>query len=479
MKLESGTTSDDALTIQRLLNKALSRSRVREDGAVTDDLLDAIRTFQRSSGLKASGQPDARTIEALQMAASMKPPDYQVTIRGNTYLLSKQDYANLVKRIMSQVRREVVPPMRLRVSEARSLWDHFNRLNQRQFVVSAIIEATRGAKFPQESVIRKAENALKSVESATGGGGGPKALQQLHRSLADAERVINQALDPMRIYRRQMIEGGANWVTGLTITKSVAFTTLAILAIPATAGMSSGAVVSGAAAAAGPAAVESIATEVGHGFAGTSKGIGAATTNVLRDTVIAGAIGALTGGKAGGKIIEGVTAQIMRRASGRWASRISSSVITAFIGRALKRGASSALEGAVGDVLSQFRSRPEQLTWDKFFQNVAINMVGGALLGDLEDVLTPRLNDLIKKMPRSIRTRALSGLSDREIAKLSSKGLNTLVNSAYQASAERVLSKARGTESPKQLKQQIVDDLYRDRKFLERLEALASANRRR
>lgn len=478
-RLVVGTTSKDALEVQRALNMARrpGTPKIPEDGAVTDELLDRIRDFQKHCGLQRNGQPDSATMKALALEASSEPMEFQITLRGRTYLLSKRDYQQLVERTIRALRyKGPAGDIAANTRAIRAFWNDMNRNNQRSPFVSFLIESTRGVQLPSESVVKRAEKAAKDVDSALNS----RDLKATYAAMRRAEPIINSARKELYAYRKAVIEGGERWITALTFTKDASFLAVGIMAGPVAASYGAGAIASGVIAGAGTAAVETLSTEVGRGLAGSSEGVGAATKNVLRDAVIGGAIGAIVKGKFAEKIVEGIGAQVARRVSAQWVSRIGQRAATQYIKSALKGALANALEGAASDVLKQFRSNPEKLTWDKFMQSVALNLVSGGVFSKLDDYLTPSSRNLISSLPSNFRrdlSRALGReLTSMELETLIVKAGNTIVTQAWDKSVEQVLSRAKGSEKPELLKRRVVDKTF-DAKMINRLVNLQKTKR--
>lgn len=479
-RLVVGTSSQEARDVQRALNMARRRGgkKLKEDGVVTEELLEAIRNFQKHCGLQRNGQPDGRTMKALAAEASSEPMDLQITLHGRIYLLSKRDYQQLVSRTIRALRfKGPAGQIASKVARIRTEWDHHHNNNRRSPVVSWLIEATRGVDLPPESVVKNAERVAAQVEAALQS----RDLKAAHNAIGRAEPIVNLARRQLLNYRKEVVQGGQNWITALEVTRTAAFVTVGILAVPVAASFGAGAIASGVIAGAGTAAVESLSNEVGKGIAGSSEGAGTAATNVLRDTVIGGAIGALTRGKFAEKIVEGVGAQIARRATASWMRQVSQRTAVRYIGVLLKGSLSSALEGAISDALGQLRSNPEMMTWDKFMTNIALNLVSGGLFAKLDGVLDPRARSLVANMPANTRRELLRGMgsniSNRDLEQLFSGAGSAAIQKAYGAAVDQVLSRAKGTESPQVIRQKVLEKTF-DKKLIARLVDLQKVKQR-
>lgn len=486
-RLQIGTTSREAFNVQQALNMARrpGTPKIPEDGAYTEELADRIRAFQKHCGLQRNGQPDALTMKALALEASSEPMELQITIRGRTYLMTKRDYNNLVDRTIKALRyKGPAGEIAANTAAIRAFWNQMNRTNRQSPVVSFLIETTRGVTLPQESVVKRAEKAARDVESALNS----RDLKAVYVAMRRAEPIVNGARKQLYAYRKEVVQGGQNWITALEFTRDASFLAVGIMAGPVAASYGAGALASGAIAGAGTAAVETLATEVGHGIAGSSQGVGAATTNVVLNTLVGGSIGAITGGQIGDKIITGVGNQVVRRISSQWVRRVGQRAATKFIIKIMKTALAGALEGAITDILNQAKRNPEKLTWEKFMQSIAINMVTAGVFAHLDDVLLqPRMEHLVSMLPKSFKREFARGLGrkardEMEINELLTKALTSVGNSAitstWNKGVERAMNRASGNEKPQVLQQRIVESAF-DRMMAQRLATIASAQPRR
>jgi len=112
-KLVVGVSSKEAHQAQVALNRARppGHKKLLEDGMATNELLDAIRAFQKRCGLQRNGQPDAATMKALAIEASSEPMELQITLRGRIYVMSRRQHQHLVDRTIRALRysRRIIP----------------------------------------------------------------------------------------------------------------------------------------------------------------------------------------------------------------------------------------------------------------------------------------------------------------------------------------------------------------------------------
>lgn len=472
-----GTSDTEAQEVQNLLYAAGYKvDNVK--GYVTRAFVETLMRFQRDSAIRPTGEVDDLTMEALRFAVQCEPADYEIVLRGKRYLLSRGDYRILQRRICETFRKGAFHDMRWRVIEARTTYDTLRELSQEQYVVGWLIDAYTGATFPKEGPLKAAEGQLAGVEAALKS----QDVKKLHAAIPPAEAQINKALAEIRAYRKTVIEGGGAWVSALDFTKTAAFTALGVMAGPAVATLGMGAVATGFVAGAGTAAVEAIAFEVGKGLAGTSQGAGAATANVLRGSFIGGTVGAIARGKYAEKIVKGVSGKVAARISSGWARGVAKGTVAKFTAKVLQNSTSNVLEGAMSDVLGQFKANPKKLTAEKFFDNLARNAAVGAVMGEFDKVFEPKAADFVRQMPGSARKELLKHLGDRNVDKaltdLFHKSASDTVKKAWEDALDSVLAGAKGTESPRELQKRAMERMF-DRTLNQALIRIAVKNSRR
>jgi hypothetical protein len=453
------TSDEEAIHVQQLLY-ACGYKVDNTQGDVTKAFLSTLKRFQVDSALRPTGKPDNKTLAALEFASVCSPPTKEIRIGGKRYLLTDAEYDIMQRKAAAQFRRDCLQAFKHRVIEIRSDWDHFHDLNNDQYIVSSLVDIFGGPSLPDLKYVLNAESALKDVIRALDSNN----IERLRKETLKAEPVINKALDKMRSYRKGVIKSGGSWVSNLTFVKSAAFITLGVLAVPFTASLGAGAVLSGVVASAGTQALDSISTEVGKGFAGTSKGLKSAVTGVVKDTVIAGATGALSKGKYASKLFNGVGAKVLKRIPpGGVMSRISEKTTTKYVVSYMKGSAVKATEGAIQDGLSLVKT-DNKMTWDKFIGNVAKNLISGGLFTKLDSVLEPVANDIVKVMPKASKEALLKGLgdvaTDKTLVDLFKGGGEKILTGKWDATVEQVLKSSNGSESPEQLKRKVVSKVF-------------------
>ncbi len=285
-RLEIGTTSREALQAQQALNMARrpGEPRVPEDGAYTEELANRLRDFQKRCGLQRNGQPDALTMKALALEASSEPMKYEVRYNRRLYLLSERDRNQLMARLCRALNAPTGPAgeVAAKTYAMRQFWDHHNRLNRSSPVISFLIELTATVQLGPEGRVKRCEAINAQIQAAINS----RDLEAAYIALRKAEPILNSARKHFVRYRDAVDRAGGNWITALEFTKNTSFLAVGLMAGPVAASYGAGAAASGLIAGAGTAAVESIATEVGHGLAGSSQGLGTASANVLRDTLV-------------------------------------------------------------------------------------------------------------------------------------------------------------------------------------------------
>ncbi len=128
--------------------------------------------------------------------------------------------------------------------------------------------------------------------------------------------------------------------------------------------------------------------------------------------------------------------------------------------------------------MNTFRSRPEQLTWDKFMQNIALNLISGGVFSRLDKVLDPRAQNIVANMPMNVRRDLLRGLgrkaTDKDLEKLVSAVGDNVIQGAYNAAVADVLKRATGKETPQVIQQRVIEKTL-DRMMIARLIAVQNA----
>lgn len=472
---EPNTSSAIVLEAQKLLNKSALQCRAPEDGAFDKTTLTAIKAFQTESGLRPTGVLDDGLMRILKGAANKPNPSKQVTINGKVYLFTDSEYKLLVKRIA----REFEPAMimlRGAVSEARGIWDAQSRNNKDQYIVSWCIEVYAGTKLPPESLIKSAESGVKAAESALKSGD----LAAFSKIFPKAEKQANDARVKMRSYLSKIIDGGEGLVTGLQIVSTTSFVIVGIIAAPVAASYGAGAITAAVIAGAGTSAVESIANEVGKGIAGSSKGIGDASFNVLADSFIGGSIGALVKGKAGEKIIAKIGPLVASKLGGKLFEKASQKAVTAFVISYFKNNGAAILEGCMTDVMKEYKSNASGLSVEKFVGIVSKQVATAGVFGKFGKAGDVGAKAILGKMSGSVKKDLLKSLGDKaKEADLLPIFASVLEETGKELSGkvyDKVLSSATGKESPDQIEAKILGEFASNKKLIDAVKAQAEKN---
>lgn len=374
-----------------MLNKIIGpKPPLDVDGVFGEKTIAALKEFQKKAGLKQTGEVDAATAPVI--ARAMKTgkiekdqPEVFVDIGGGKYAgFTQKEWKSEQKKMADKLLAGPVREAKMKVAEAKATWEHFNELNSDQYIVSFFIETTRGAKLPSKSLIDKAEKAASDLESLAKA----QDFAGFMRRARTGSGEINAALDEMRKYRSEMIDGAGNWITGLEGTKWASFTILSIYAAPvAAASLGTGVVASAVVGGAAVKGLESAAGEIGNLSAGNAKGQdpGGMVSRVIIDTATGAITGWLSkGGGAGGKsVVEAITRGITENIGKKLVAKgVSEKAVEYVVKYVMSEGGKKALEGAVSDAAKALKGDPK-MTVEQFVANVVKNFGTGVALGPL------------------------------------------------------------------------------------------------
>ncbi|MFC1706783.1 peptidoglycan-binding protein [Planctomycetota bacterium] len=362
----------------------------------------AISSFQRRHGIQpATGVLYDRTIIALDRAAMQGgycdiPPErrntstsarvssggsdtgsrnryLEIEYEGQRYWLTPEEYRAFVKQMISKLRKGAYREIDIKTASARTLWDHFDELNDDQWAVSWLVELTRRVDLPSEYMITDAESSRDEVKKALDSGN----LHEVVKQVRDAEHTVNYALDRMRSYRSEMIEGGGNWVTGLKVTSTVCFTIAGVAAGPVLGPVVGSAALQGVIIGAGTGLLSTAGTEIGQSIAGTQDGkiLGPLIKNTLT--------GALAGGA--GALAQKIAGPLSRR----FVDKIGAQAFGSMGRTAALELVKNTIAGSANGLVSQAISSAAKLMDDPkytikdFTWDVTISAVQGGLCGHI------------------------------------------------------------------------------------------------
>ncbi len=466
---EPNTSSGVVLEAQKLLNKAARQTRAPESGAFDKSTVAALKQFQIESGLRPTGVLDDKVMEILRKTATQEPPKWQVTVNGKVYLLTEGDHRKLVEK----VKGEFKGPMRqlkAAVDEARFLYNDMKKLRSDQYIVGWCIEAYKGVNLPPESQIKSAEKAVEAAQKMLDAGN----LRGFALVFPKASEEATRARVAMKKYLSAIIDGGESLVTGLELVRDTSFVVVGVIAAPVAASYGLGAVAAGVVAGAGPAAVEAIANEVGKGIAGSSKGFGDASMNVLKDAFIGGSIGALIKGGAADKIIAKLGPAVAKQLGGKFFQKASERVVCQWVIAYFKANGKDILEGVMKETLKAYKSNATGLTVDKFVQIVAKEVVTAGPFKKLERLGEFGGGVLMKALPSSAKGKLLKSLGEKATEKELKEVFDKVLGESGKELAgkvyDQVLGGASGNESPEQLEKQIVSAFAANKQFLRAVE---------
>jgi ribosomal protein S7 len=414
--------------IQEMLNKLVRpKPELKVDGVLGKNTVAALKEFQKRAGVKETGEVDSETAPAIARAIKTgkiekDQPTVYVDLGGGKYAgFTDREWKSEQKKMADKLLSGPVREAKMKAAEAKATWEHFDELNNDQYIVSFFVEATRGASLPAKGLIEKADKAamdLESLAKAQDFGG-------FMRRARTASGEINSALDAMRKYRSEMIDGAGNWVTGLEWTKAGAFTILSIYAAPvAASALGTGALASAVIGGAAVKGLESAAGEIGNLSAGNAKGQdpGGMISRVLIDTAVGAVTGWLSkGGGAGKSVAERITRGITENIGKKLIAKgVSEKAVETVVKWVLSEGGKKVLEGAVGDAAKALKGDPK-MTVDQFIANVIKNFGTGVALGPLNKWIEGQKdlknltfdNDTKKKLQASVEKEILKKLDDK------------------------------------------------------------------
>lgn len=487
----------DVLTIKHLLNnhaKAVGYKRMREDGEVDQALITAIGMFQHKVlQIKPTSRVDPGSPTMKHISKKVKEidellnPGMQienfVQIDGKWVGLTKAEYAAHKKKIISGLRRGPVLQMKIAVAAAKAEWEYFDDLLGDQWFVGFFVKLSKMRVFlPPKSLIDNAVAAYKSVEAALGAGD----LYKFHDAYGKAEPIVNKALDEMRSFREDMIDGGGNWVTGLTFTKTASFTFCAVFAGPAAgAALGTGVVASAMIGGAAVAATETASGEIGNWSAGKDKWtVGGAIKKTVIDASIGAVIGFFAkGGSGGTHVVESLLKRLLPKVASQAGFKLlSTATLRRIVVFFMTEGSKKALEDAVKD-LGKLAKNDPKMTVEKFLDNIAVNFLKGAAMGPIGKVIEKvsknaaknldpkdrqKIRDLVRKelKKQKVDDAGFVAVWERSMS-LAEKTINDSIGKSLDGVLDAVVASWKGPMSPaaleKKLREKMMEDATSDR----------------
>ncbi len=385
-------TSARAKKLQDMLNRLIKpKPPLEVDGIIGDKTEAALKLLQGKAGLKKTGEIDSETAAVITRAMTTgkiekEQPVHFYKVNGKYVGMTQKQYAAFRKKLIGQLRRGPLGQMRGNVVTAEAEWEHFDALNRDQWFVSTCIEFTRGVDLPKKSVIAKARKAYNECEAAVSSGN----LKRFADIYPKCEKTVNDTVVLMRAYRENMIDGGGNWVTGLTFTKTASFTFVGVFAAPVTgAALGTGVVASAMIGGAAVSVTQTAAGEVGNWSAGQANWT---PGGALKNTLIDGGIGAITGfltkGASGGKhVVEAAIAKLAPKLAKETGFKLlSTTTVKKATLYLMTEGAKKTLEGVLADI-GKAAKGDKKMTIDKFLDNLAVNFIKGVGMGPVGKVI--------------------------------------------------------------------------------------------
>ncbi len=412
-----------AKALQEMLNKVIGpKPPLKVDGIFGGLTQAALKELQKKAGVKPTGEVDPETAPVVARAiktgkVEKDQPAVYLPLGGGKYVgLTDREWDRERKKMIDNLMRGPVREAKMKAAEAKACWEHFNDLNKDQYIISFLVETTRGASLPPKSLIDRAEKAANDIEAVAKAGD----FNGYWRQARTCATTVNAAVDAMRKYRNEMIDGSDNWITGLEVTKWASFTFLSIYAAPVVAAeLGAGAIASAMIGGAGVKALESAAGEVGNWSAGNAKGQdpGGMISRVLIDAGVGAITGFLArGGGSGKSVVEGITGKINEAIFEKLAvTGLSKKVIETITKYVINEGGKKAFEGAVSDAAKMLKSN-QKMTVSEFMTNVATNFLKGVALGNFTKWATKWVDP--KKSPFSDEmTKKLRAAVEKDVIK--------------------------------------------------------------
>ncbi len=381
-----------AKVMQEMLNKVIRpKPPLAVDGIVGPLTRDAIKLLQKRANLRATGDIDGDTaiviVRAIKTGKVEKDlPTKFIRINGKYVGFTDKEYDRQMKAFIRDLKRGPLLEMKLAVAAAETEWQHFDELNRDQWFVSFCVETSRGSRLPKKGVIDKARAVCNQMEALADAG----KLDKFAQEAPKAARIVNDALDQMRTYREEMVDGGGNWVTGLEVTKWTSFTILSVYAAPM-AGAALGATALETAVVGGTALAmtESAAGEIGNWSADNRKWKeGGALKRVLVDGAIGAILGYISKGASGGKhVVEAASEALVKRlARTAGFKALADRTLSKIAMYLLTEGAKGALETAVKDAAKRAKDS-KSITLETFIENVISGFVKSLALAPIGKII--------------------------------------------------------------------------------------------
>lgn len=388
-----------AKALQEMLNKVIGpKPPLKVDGIFGGLTQAALKELQKKAGVKPTGEVDPETAPVVARAIKTgkiekDQPTVYLPVGGGKYVgLTDREWDRERKKMIDNLMRGPVREAKMKAAEAKACWEHFNDLNKDQYIISFLVETTRGASLPPKTLIDRAERAANDIEAVAKAGD----FNGYWRQARNCATTVNAAVDAMRKYRNEMIDGSDNWITGLEVTKWGSFTFLSIYAAPVVAAeLGAGVVASAMIGGAGVKALESVGQEVGNWTAGNAKGQdpGGMISRVLIDAGVGAITGFLSKGGSGGKsIVEGITRGLTESVGKTLVAKgVSKNAVEYVIKYVLTEGGKKFVDGAISDAAKAIKGDPK-MTIDQFIANCVKNIATGVALGPLNKFIDDSKN---------------------------------------------------------------------------------------
>ena len=147
---EYGVCSPEVEALQENLNRVMQRCRLKVTGTFDEETAAVLAQFQAEAGLPQSGKLDAKTAEAMKDALIERT---EVTYKGKTYLLTREEYADLSAKLAADVRsgNSSAQQYLSMCQEVRTLWNAHKQARDDNQVFAWIIEGARAQTSPPKA----------------------------------------------------------------------------------------------------------------------------------------------------------------------------------------------------------------------------------------------------------------------------------------------------------------------------------------
>jgi len=366
---------------------------------------------------------------------------HKIKFKGKDYLVTDQQYQETCA-AMAEAARPAVRALEMKAQESRFLWDELNAARKDTFFLTReITDAVgRGAPFPQESVIRAAEEAAAKVKAAVKS----KDPMTLVDALGAAEPKVEAASTALKDYTETFFAGTDRLIAGLKAVREICSVTAMVCATVASGGatieVESALMVS-------DSAFDSLMKQIDRSASDQNFTIANGVANVLLDGAVGGIVNRLTGNKG---FLEDITNELAEKlekaALKRFGKELAGKVASAIV----KGEISNLVSTAVTDVVKSCKPG-SKMTIKQAAKDVAEAMLKGALLGSIQGGFSKQIDEISAKADAYFKGGAIEGLGKVEPKKAFAAGGEEIVEKAVERLAPKLILDL--ADDPKKLMQ--------------------------